>query len=417
MFKFKNISFYIVFCFVILCSGSKLYSNLLKWGLKNGMWISDKINIHFNSVNDKYYVSNSTIEQDELIMKIPFKMFVNTVNLLSSSSVMMQTIYTELLNYYNEKGPESKDDSPSARVQEIFLSLVAYFQKEKTYKKVKSYFKTFQNNVDNFPVFYNAEQLRLLLNTSLGGQVELAKYTLDDEISNIQRICNKTIDQDKYYRLRTLTVSKSLEVNGTISLIPFIDFFQTNPIKFSVDYFFDEEEMLIIKAVRKIENNEVLIIKTTEIPNTNGLIFYGKTYEGIESMSSYSLPVFHPRWMIENEVDNEDLKINSNRIELMDEDFFSKAKPFYEKLCVKMGKALTDKNIYGLFLENMKRFQQDYSYVSDSDYYNAFFSRSDAINVKRVVDLEKRLIDNRIRYVEEIVKAYEDYEKRKKSDL
>ena len=65
----------------------------------------------------------------------------------------------------------------------------------------------------------------------------------------------------------------------------------------------------------------------------------------------------------------------------------------------------------------MKRFQQDYSYVSDSDYYNAFFSRSDAINVKRVVDLEKRLIDNRIRYVEEIVKAYEDYEKRKKSDL
>ena len=59
MFKFKNISFYIVFCFVILCSGSKLYSNLLKWGLKNGMWISDKINIHFNNVNDKYYVSNS----------------------------------------------------------------------------------------------------------------------------------------------------------------------------------------------------------------------------------------------------------------------------------------------------------------------------------------------------------------------
>lgn len=349
--------------------------------------------MQFNSVNDKYYIANTTIEEGELIMKLPYDILFNIENTYSNASVKLQNVYKNLSSVYAKT---------ETRVEQVFLSLLLYYSKEKPHKQFKSFIRTFQNNLDSVPIFYTDEQINLLLNTSLGGQVEISKYSLDDEIYNIKQVTGGDINIDKYYKYRALTVSKSLNVNGHISLIPFIDFLKIHPYDFNIEYVFNEEiKEIAVRASKPIKKGEILTLKIEEMSNCNALMFYGKTFENNDFLESYSLPVFHPRWLKEHNLDAKEFDITYNRMELVKDDFDKESMTLYQVLCQSMKIDITDENVYQLMYDNLNRYLDDYGYVKENDYYREFYNRKDAINVIRVVDREKRLLSRRVKEIGE----------------
>ena len=379
--------------FISFSSSSKIYDTLLNWGIKKGLTISNKIEMQFNSVNDKYYVANTTIEEGELIMKLPYDILFTIENTYPNASEKLQKVYKNLSSVY---------EKTETRVEQIFLSLLLYYSKEKPHKQYKSFIRTFQNHLDSVPIFYTDEQINLLLNTSLGGQVEISRYSLDDEIYNIKQVTGGDINIDKYYKYRALTVSKSLNVNGHIALIPFIDFLNIHPYDFNIEYVYNEEvKEIAVRAAKPIEKGEILTLKIEEISNCNALMFYGKTFENNDFLETYSLPIFHPRWLIEHNLDAKEFDITYNRMDLVKEDFDKDAMTLYQVLCQSLNIGVNDENAYQLMYDNLKRYLEDYGYVKENDYYREFYNRKDAVNVIRVVDKERRLLSSRVNYIRE----------------
>ena len=98
--------------FISFSSSSKIYDTLLNWGIKKGLTISNKIEMQFNSVNDKYYVANTTIEEGELIMKLPYDILFTIENTYPNASEKLQKVYKNLSSVY---------EKTETRVKQIFL--------------------------------------------------------------------------------------------------------------------------------------------------------------------------------------------------------------------------------------------------------------------------------------------------------
>jgi hypothetical protein len=70
---------------------------------------------------------------------------------------------------------------------------------------------------------------------------------------------------------------------------------------------------------------------------------------------------------------------------------------------------------YILMLKNLKYYYEDYNRVSDTDYYKKIILDTNRVNIKRIIDLEKLLLENRIRLLQEIVD--DRIKNKKKTDL
>ena len=71
---------------------------------------------------------------------------------------------------------------------------------------------------------------------------------------------------------------------------------------------------------------------------------------------------------------------------------------------------------YKLMYKNLKFYLEDYEGIKEKDYYDKILLNENRINIKRIIDLEKLLINNRLRLLEEIIEDREK-EKSKKADL
>ena len=185
-------------------------------------------------------------------------------------------------------------------------------------------------------------------------------------------------------------------------MIPFIDFLNIHPYDFNIEYVYNEEvKEIAVRAAKPIEKGEILTLKIEEISNCNALMFYGKTFENNDFLETYSLPIFHPRWLIEHNLDAKEFDITYNRMDLVKEDFDKDAMTLYQVLCQSLNIGVNDENAYQLMYDNLKRYLEDYGYVKENDYYREFYNRKDAVNVIRVVDKERRLLSSRVNYIRE----------------
>ena len=438
----------LVFLFIVkcMCFSHNKYDKLKQHAISNGAVISNLINIASSS--SSHYVSTSHIPSNTTLLSIPYSLFININTTLPFLTKLQKQLYTSLSSFYlnNTSSTTSLTTLPNnditnlpLRVNEIFLSYLQstsipnnHHKKKpnKLFKHFKHFFNLHsQSELDAFPIHYTTDQMQLLVNTSLGSQIELTKQSLEDEAITIKELLSSNtssstasalFNYEEYYKYRVLTIAKGVYLNDDIHLIPFIDLFMTHPVDYNVQYEYDNEtQMLNVITVKDIMKGENVVLQGYKVSNLFSLLFYGKTFgkEG-DYLDKYMIPVVHKLWVIEREnVDDdeddeeEEGDVFYDMVDLGKDDWYVEALDKYKTLCKVIGKEVNDLNAYKLMYENFNMFMIDYAYVKDYMYDKEFFTKSDALNVKRVVNTEKALLRDRIAYVERMIKELSKYKR------
>lgn len=406
----------LLFLFIVKCICiSNKYEKLKKHSLSKGAFISDMISLNI-SYNKYHFISNTNISSNTTLLSIPSSLFINVNNSFPFISKSYKQLYHNLSSIFLPKNNTSfhihsseEITNPQLRVNEIFLaflqSITIPYHKGKLYKKYKHYFNLYsQSNLDNFPIYYTTEQLMLLVNTSLGSQIQLSKSSLEDEAISIKNLLSdiSLFNYEEYYKYRVLSISKASYFNNDVHLIPFIDMFNTHPVHYSVTYEYDNvTQMLNVITKKDIMKGSDIVMEGYYLSNLYSLMFYGKTYEEGNYVDKYLVPLVHPEWIIESKYEDDD--IINEMIDLGKEDFYKEGIEKYRTLCKMIGIEETDANAYSLMKNNLNMFWNDYLYVEEYMYEKVFFSKEDAMNVKRVINVEKRLLKERIEFINNIL--------------
>ena len=72
------------------------YESLEKWGKENGVIISDKISMNYISENTNYYYANNDVSEGEIIMSIPYNIFLNLNNTLQLTNKKINNLWLNI---------------------------------------------------------------------------------------------------------------------------------------------------------------------------------------------------------------------------------------------------------------------------------------------------------------------------------
>ena len=169
------------------------YDNLVEWGRNNSFFISDKLGMKYVSENNKTFYSKEDIPKDTLLMTIPFKMILNLKNALELlDNKKINKLYSE----YKKNASDVSLGFFTSDSNQTFLSYLIYLvnHRQKQYKKNKFYqyfkylFDTFETNLDNYPLFFNENQLQLLHGSVTIMDITLLKELFQEEVDKFENI-------------------------------------------------------------------------------------------------------------------------------------------------------------------------------------------------------------------------------------
>ena len=398
------------------------YEDLLKWGLNNSLNISKPLK--FNRKNR--FIAEKFITIDDIIMEIPQNVMLNVKKSLSLlKSKKMKRNY----NLYIEEDKKSKLKNQTIEdefhIDQSFLSYIMYtvnnnpkkYEKTEFYKFYRHIFYMFEGNLDHLPFFFSSEQMRLFSNTTFGSIFESFNKYLSDEASIFEKqIFKKHIDFDEYLRYRVFSVQKFYNISGVANIVPFIDIIkQSNKEPNCICY--EENGRLKLRAILNVFPNEELILKPDLISNQHRLIFFGETYEDIiDKFPSYNIPIVARNFLKEQNysLDKDILgKIaNFNMIDLTIPDFYKYVVDIYTEICNKNHKKeKTEIDGYRLFLKYLKKIRNNLNLVDDDKIREAFYSKKDVENAKRIFKGERMFMDKKIEELKKYLKGYRKFTK------
>ena len=418
----NKVYFLIIFIFGSIKSKNS-YDYLLEWGKNNSLEISDKLGMRYSSENNKTYYAKDEIPEHTIIMNIPFKIMLNINNALKLlNNKKLSKLYTE---YKKNKFRVSIGFLP-ASVDQSFLTYLIYlaYHRQKHYKKNKFYLyfhyliDTFETNLDNFPIFYNNDQFRLLQGSLSFMESSLMKELFKEEVNKLEDKHNqKSIDLDEYLRFRTLTITKSLNITNITSIVPFLDMFATDPIDYNVNLRLNNTNKNIIAfTTKKIKRGDILYLRTGNFSNIKRFILYGETFEKMNDyVESFPIPIISPKLYKtiykDDKIYNLDETINLN-----EKKFYKDALKSYKNFSISKKEDGSDLSAYRLFLKNLEIVREDYNYITTTDIYKQFVNLKDIYNVKRVLDLEKKFLDEKINVLRKFVNKLEKKSKKKSEE-
>ena len=411
---------FLIICFLNSLIGKNNYDFLLEWGLNNSLMISNKLGMRYVSENNKTYYAKEEIPEDSLIMNIPFEIILNINNALELlNSKKLNKLYSE----YKKNEFEISVGFLPASVDQSFLSYLIYLvnHRQKQYKKSKFYqyfqylINSFETNLDNYPVFYNKNQLRLLQGSLAFMESTLMKELFKEEVDKLEHIHKqKEIDFDEYLRFRTLTITKSLNISNVTSIIPFIDMFANDPIDFNVNFKLNEtNNNLYVFTTKKVKRGDILYLRSGYFSNIKRFILYGDTFEKMNDyIESFQIPMVSST-MLNNMKQEEKIYDFNESINLNKKKFYKDALKSYKKLSLLNKEDGSDLSAYKLFLKNLEIMRENYNYITTSDIHKEFVNIKDIYNVKRVLDLEKKFLDNKLNILREFIGKLENKNKKK----
>jgi len=400
------------------------YDYLLEWGKNNSLFISDKIEMKYASENNKTYYAKDDIKENTLIMSIPFKIMLNIDNALELlNNKKLKKLYSE---YKKDKFEISVGFLP-ASLDQSFLSYLIYLvnHKQKHYKKTKFYqyfhylIDTFETDLDRFPIFYNKNQLDLLKGSLSLMESTLMKELFKEEVHNLEYKHNqKSIDFDEYLRFRTLTITKSLNISNITSIIPFFDMFEDDPIDFNVNFKLNEtNNNIYIFTTRKIKRGDILYLRSAYFSNIKRFILYGETFEKMKDhIESFQIPMISP--YIYNSISDKEKGYElDDTIDLVKKKFYKDALEVYKKISKLKNEDGSDLSAYNLFLKNLEYVRGNYNAITTTHIYNQFVNLKDIENVKRVLYLEKKVLDEKISVLRKFINKLSKSKEKINKDL
>ena len=409
----KHLFFLIIGIFALLYSKTT-YDDLLEWGLNNSLIISDKLGMRYINQNNKTYYAKDEIPEHTIIMDIPFEIMLNIDNALD-------LLNSKKLNKLNAEYKKAQFDVSvgflPASQDQSFLSYLIYLvnHRQKHYKQSNfyQYFKylldTFETNLDNFPIFYNNNQLKLIKGSLAFMEILLMKELFNEEVQKLEYTYKqKNINIDEYLRFRTLTITKSLNISNVTSIVPFIDMFATDPIDYNVNFRLnDSNNHLVVFTTKKVRRGDILYLRSGYFSNIKRFLLYGETLEKMKDyIESFHIPMIS-RETLEDIDEKEREKFIDATIDLNKKKFYKKALKTYKKLSLLKKEDGSDLSAYKLFLKNLEMMREGYDHVTTSDIYKEFVNLKDINNIKRIIYLEKNFLDQKLKVLRDFISKLE----------
>ena len=389
----------------ILTQKKNDYDLFLEWGKNNSVFISDKIAMNYTNENIKNYYVKKKIKQDEIIMSVPRKILLNIDSALKLSGPKIKKQY----DIYKKQEFESRQiegiqEILSYRIDQSFLAYLMTIaiknksSKSKFYQFYKYFFNTFETDLEKYPIFYNSDQIRLLMFSLFGNELIQTKEMFDEEYNILQsKIYKKNLDQEEYYKHRIFSFNKLVNISGVSSIVPFLDMLETHPINYNLRINYTEQnDSLSVTAIKDIKAKEKLLISVVQMQNSNSLIIYGKIYEENKHyVESFNIAKIFPNFLREKNLDP--LMASPEVIDISEKNYYKKILPIYTELSITLKEDGSKPSALRLFLENMQSIRKRYDTVTMNELYKNFFQTKYVFNVKNVLDTEKYYLDKKIR--------------------
>ena len=414
----------------------ELILTLYKWANKNNIYISDKLKINKNTDslhNFYYFTSNETIPNNTILLKVPYDSMISQ----SSLEKYFQEKRNKKFAYLWERILEIKNKYISyfSTKQYLYMSIIIEnaINKKKgwIYNKFKPYFDMYEYmNMDNFPVFYDDEEIHYLSTSSFGAELEQAVQSLKEEyyiINNDLQISSSI--QDNFLKYRVLSLANSISFNNTkISakydandsvIVPFIDCFKRAAVSYNINAEYEIKHdknnnyYLEIKTIDKIPKDEEIYLRWNRMPNNDLLIYYGFIEKGNYLAPKYYVDVF-------NNLFKKDLGVDTKRTfsDVMQRGRFELSTEFFETDVIRSYKNLSKlfdeyknrpEGFYEMMADNLNYYLQMYDGQFSDGNINLYIKGNNKRKfVKTLMKLEKRLIQNKMNYVKSVIKDIKD---------
>lgn len=261
--------------------------------------------------------------------------------------------------------------------------------------------------------------MRLFSNTTFGNVFESLNRYLSDEASIFEKVIyKKPIIFEDYLKYRIFSVQKYYNVSGVVNIVPFIDLIRQDHKEPNCIYYV-ENGHIKIRAILNVFPNEELILKPDNISNQHRLIFFGETFdEIIDQFPSYNIPIVARNFLKEQNIEISETakqlieKLGISNIDLVIPEFYKYIVDIYTELSKKnKKKEKTEIDGYRLLLKYLKKFRSNLNLVDDDMIREAFYSRVDIQNAKRIFQGERMFMDKKIDDLKNYLKKFRKFKK------
>ena len=312
-------------------------------------------------------------------------------------------------------------------------------KKGSLYQKYKTYFDMYEYmNMDNFPVFYDDEEIYFLSPSSFGYELNEAVQSLKEEyyiINNDLRI--STSIQDNFLKYRVLVLANSVSFSNTklkyknnndsainndfneTVIVPFIDCFRkvVTSVNVSAEYSIKTDEKdnyyLEVKTIRDIPKSEEIYLKWRRLPNNECLIYYGFIEKGNYLAPKYFVNIMNNLFKKDLGVDPNktfDNIISRGRFELSNEFFEPDIINSYQNLSKLFDKYKNKKEgRYEMMADNLNYYLNIYDTQFTDGNINLYIKGNEKRKaIKNIMKIEKILLKNKMNYVKSVIKDIKD---------
>ena len=419
--------------------------SLYKWAKKNNIFINNKLTLNKNndaSHNFYYFTSNAFIPNDTILLKIPYDIMISQ----NSVEKHFKEKRSKKFAYLWDKIIENKNPFISyfSTKQLFYMAIIIEDainkKKGSLYQKYKSYFNLYEYmSMDNFPVFYDDEEIQYLAPSSFGYELNQAVQSLKEEYYIINNDLQITTSiQDSFLKYRVLALANSINFNNTklndrndfneSVIVPFIDCFKkvVTSINISAEHTMNLDNngnyYLQIKAIRDITKNEEIYLKWRRLPNGECLLYYGFIDKGNYLAPKFFVNVFNNLFKKDMGVDpnksfNETM--NRGRFDLSTEFFDPEVVGSYKNLSKLFDKYKNKpEGRYEMMADNLNYYLNIYDGQFSDGNINLYLKGNNKQKyIKSIMKLEKRLVQNKMNYVKSVIKDIKDGTAKPPEDL
>ena len=413
-----------IFCFLILLilynyiqSEKTKYDYLIEWGKNNSVYISNKIEINYTNENTKNFYVTNKINPEEIIISIPQKLLLNIDSALKLSSSKIKKQYE---TYKKQKFKDILNNRSELYNQRIENSFLAYMmtianknksKKNKLYQFYKYFFDTCETNMDNSPLYFSTDQIRIFLFSLLANEIIQTRAAFEEEyMTLISQVKTQQFDIDDYIKYRLFTYNKFVNISKASSIVPFVDIIDTDPLYFNLEVNYNNENQTInVKAVQEINKGDKLVLAVVEMTNMGSFIIYGKTYESNKDfLESFKMAKISALFL--KEKNYSPMLANTQLIDLMKPKFYEDAIPDYIELSKIVKGDGSSVSALKLFIESVETLRKQYNQVTRSALMDNFFDLKVVENIKSILETETNFLDKKIRELKKLL-SYVDKDK------
>lgn len=410
----------IVLLFLLCCKLSSQLNKdntekLLQWGVSKKIQFHPYITLKPSSKQHPfpYFNVNGYVSTNDTVITVPSSMVLNVDKIIKNGkNKKLKKIYEQISNCTNEY------IQYNSTKEMVFVALVVYqykhlLNKNSTiYKRFKNYFHIYKDtSFDNFPLFYNEDELSFFHQTNFDVNIRTAKSTLEEEVSIIENELNiMKILPDEYLKYRLMILSNTLLINNTLHYIPFVECFPKSHIHANAKWIYNNKtNSFEIIALRNIKKDEKIILQNRPISNAMMLVYYGYTEEHNNLIPNYFIDMinnlFRDDMKINEYINVDDLPVFDISKETFEKDAFEA----YHQLAMKLPSySIYQKSGgYRLMKDNLEYHNAIYSKYTPGELNKNLYSEIKVKDAKRILDLERDLIVHKINNLNKLIQEIE----------